>query len=379
MNRRDAFRLMTWMTASPLLADIMDTVDGPVNIHEFEAIAKKKLDPRAYDFIAGGVEDEKTLRANREAYDHVFLVPRVMVDVSKVDTSLELFGQKLDSPILIAPTGGKNLVLKDADETVAEAAAKTNTIMIAATGPEKLIAEGSNITWWTNTIGHPSKSSAQTYARRVVDRGAKAITVTVDNPYQSNRDRNNRNRLDYGDMSAGLPKPGEKREPRMPAKPAMWKVHTPSMTWQEIEWLKTAVKIPIIVKCIMAPEDAELAVQHGADGIVVSNHGGRQLDGVLPTLEALPDVVQAVNGKIPILMDGGIRRGSDIVKALALGAKAVLIGRPPLWGLGAYGQPGVERVLEMLKAECKLSVALAGCPSLSAIHPRLVRRQYRYA
>src|SRR5690606_18067500 len=239
MNRRDAFRLMTWMTASPLLADIMETVDGPVNIHEFEAVAKKKLDPRAYDFIAGGVEDEKTLRANREAYDRVFLVPRVMVDVSNVDTSLELFGQKLDSPILIAPTGGKNLVMKDADEVVAEAAAKTNTLMIAATGPGKLIAEGSKTIWWTNTIGQPSKNVAQTHPRRVVDRGAKAITVTVDNPYQSNRDRNNRNRLDYGDMGAGLPKPGEKREPRMPAKPAMWKVHTPAMTWQEIEWLKT--------------------------------------------------------------------------------------------------------------------------------------------
>ncbi len=150
------------------------------------------------------------------------------------------------------------------------------------------------------------------------------------------------------------------------------------MTWDEIGWIKSAVNIPVVVKCVMAPEDAELVVKNGADGIVVSNHGGRQLDGVLPTLEALPDIIEAVGGKIPVLMDGGIRRGSDMLKALALGARAVLVGRAPLWGLGAYGQPGVERVLEMLKAEFKLSLALAGCKDLSGVNRRLVRRQYKY-
>lgn len=357
----------------------MDTVDGPVNVHEFEAVAKKKLDPRAYDFIAGGVDDEKTLRANLEAYKHTFLVPRIMMDVSKVDTSLELFGQKLDSPLLIAPTGGKNLVIPQADELVAKAAVKTNTIMISASGAESLIQDGAPITWWTNTTGHKTKTQAQTYAKRVVDRGAKAITITADNAYQSNRDRNNRNRLDYGDMGRGLPKPGDPpHPPRLPAKAAMWAPHTPEMTWSEIEWVKAAVNVPVIIKCVMAPEDAELAVKNGADGIVVSNHGGRQLDGVLATLDALPDIVQAVSGKVPVLMDGGIRRGNDMVKALALGANAVLVGRAPLWGLGAYGQPGVERVLEMLKGEFKLSLALAGCKDVASVTPRLVRRQYKY-
>jgi isopentenyl diphosphate isomerase/L-lactate dehydrogenase-like FMN-dependent dehydrogenase len=150
------------------------------------------------------------------------------------------------------------------------------------------------------------------------------------------------------------------------------------MTWEYIGWLKSAVKVPVVLKCVMAPEDAEQAIQNGADGIVVSNHGGRQLDGVLATLDALPDVVQAAGGKVPVLMDGGIRRGSDIVKALALGAKAVLLGRAPLWGLGAYGQPGVERVLWMLKAEYKLSLALAGCKSNAELTPRHVRRRFRY-
>lgn len=390
MNRRDAFRFLTWAAASPLAAQsgegvenaasIPDSLDGPINIHEFEALAKRKLHKLAYDFIAGGVEDEKTLRANREAYDRVFLVPRVMRDVSKVDTTVEILGQKLDSPILIAPTGGKNLVMPQADEVVARAAAAANTIMIGASGAERLISDGTPISWWTNSTGAASKTAAQNYAKRVVDRGAKVITITADNQYQSNRDRNNRNRLDYGMMGSGVPKPGEPAPPpRMPAKPAMWAPHTPQMTWDTIEWVKSAVQIPVVIKCVMAPEDAELAVQRGADAIVVSNHGGRQLDGVLATLDALPEIADAVGGKIPVLMDGGIRRGSDIVKALSLGAKAVLIGRPPLWGLGAFGQPGVERVLTLLKAEFKLSLALAGCKDPSELNRRMVRRQYKFA
>jgi len=159
----------------------------------------------------------------------------------------------------------------------------------------------------------------------------------------------------------------------------MWIPHTPQMTWEIIEWYKSAAKIPVVVKCIMAPEDAELAVQRGADAIIVSNHGGRQLDGVMATLDALPDIVDAVGGKIPVLMDGGIRRGGDILKALSFGAKAVLIGRAPLWGLGAFGQPGVERVLQMLKAEFKLALALAGCKDVTEVNRRLVRRQYKFA
>jgi len=379
VNRRDAFRLLSWAAASPLAAGVMDDVTGPVNVHEFEEVAKRKLHPLAYDFIAGGVEDEKTLRANREAFEHVFLVPRVMTDVSQVDTSLELFGAKMEAPILIAPTGGKNLVLPDADAIVAQAAVREKTVFISGGGAEKLIEEGAPIHWWTNTTGHATKAAAQTFARRAVDRGCQLITVTVDNQYQSNRDRNNRNRFDYGYMGGGLPKPGEPPPPpRLPATPAMWVPHTPQMTWEYIGWVKAAVKVPVVLKCILAPEDAEKAVEHGADGIIVSNHGGRQLDGVLATLDALPDVVQAVGGKVPVLMDGGIRRGSDIVKAIALGAKAVLVGRAPLWGLAAYGQAGVERVLWMLKAEYKLSLALAGCRTNSELTPRHVRRRYRY-
>jgi len=376
MNRRSALSLFaSHVAASPLFSAVDDDLMGPINVHEFEDVARRKLHKFAYDFIAGGVEDERTLNANREAYGHWDLVPRFMVDVSNIDTSLELFGVKLDHPIIIAPTGGKELVMPGADEVVAKAALKSKTLLCSATGAKKLLDEGEPLNWWINGIGQPNRQQAINFAKRTEDGGGKAIVLTVDNAYQSNRDRNNRNRFDYGMMQRGVPKPGEEMKPVNPATPVMWKPHTPNLTWDYIDWVRSATSIPIILKGIVAPEDAEIAVKRGASGIVVSNHGGRQLDGVIGTLDALPDVVQAVGGKVPVLMDGGIRRGSDILKALSLGAKAVLVGRPPLWGLAAAGQPGVERVLWMLAAELKLSMGLAGQPSLSSITKRLVRKR----
>lgn len=383
-SRRDAFRnLLAFAASSPvwsqapeaLLEKVNDgDVMGPVNVHEFETVAKKKLHKLAYDFIAGGVEDELTLRANRAAYQRAVLLPRVMVDTSKIDMSLELCGMKLDSPIIIAPTGGKNLVIQNADELVAGGALAMKTAICSATGVQKYLSEGKPLLWLANTIGSPTKASAATYAKRVKDGGGKGIVLTVDNQYQSNRDRNNRNLFDYGYMQTGIPKEGEKPKPRSPATAAMWQPHTPQMTWNYIEWLKSGANIPVIVKGITNPEDAAMAVSNGADAVVVSNHGGRQMDGVIGTLDALPDCVDAVAGKVPVLMDGGIRRGVDIVKALAFGAKAVLVGRAPLWGLGAFGQPGVERVLWLLQAELKLAMGLAGTPTLASINRKIVKR-----
>ncbi|MBK9169816.1 MAG: alpha-hydroxy-acid oxidizing protein [Bryobacterales bacterium] len=375
MNRRQALGLFAGFVAgSPLWAQD-EGVLGPVNVHEFEEAAKRKLHKLAYDFIAGGVEDELTLRANRQAFERYFLVPRVMTDVSTVDTSIELFGVQMETPIIIAPTGGKSLVFPDAELTVAKAALNAKVVCTSGGGgPEKVIADGQPLVWWSNTIGQKDRESAQGYARRMEDNGARAITITVDNQYQSNRDRNNRNRFDYGYMREGVPGDAERRKPVNPALPAMWQPHTPNLTWQYLDWLRGATKVPLIVKGILAPEDARLAVENGADGIIVSNHGGRQLDGAIASLDALPDIVDAVGGKAPVLMDGGIRRGSDILKALALGARAVLVGRAPLWGLGAFGQAGVERVMWMLGAELKLSLALAGQPGLRTVNRSLVRR-----
>jgi 4-hydroxymandelate oxidase len=376
MTRREAFRkLAAFAAASPLCAQKTEEedVNAPVNIHEFEAVAKRKLDPLAYDFIAGGVEDERTVRANLEAYDRVFLVPRVMVDVSTVDTSIELLGIQLSQPILIAPTGGKELIMPNAEVTVAKAARASHALMCSATGVDRPLLNAPDFHWWTNTIGQATKPAAMAYARRVQDVGSKGIVVTVDNQYQSDRDRNNRNRFDYDYMRTGIPKPGERGKPRSPALAAMWEPHTPNMTWEYIDWLRGACRLPVILKGILSPDDARIAVERGAAAVIVSNHGGRQLDGAIATLDALPGVVDAVGGRIPVLMDGGIRRGSDILKALALGAKAILVGRAPLWGLAAFGQAGIERVLWMLGAELKLDMALAGKPTLAAIDRTLVR------
>lgn len=364
---------MGLVAASSLFAQ-QDDVMGPVNVHEFEEVAKQKLHKLAYDFIAGGVEDEHTLRANREAYSRVAILPRVMVDTSDVSTEIELLGMKLKSPIIIAPTGGKNLVIQNADELVAKGALARETLICSATGVQKLLQDGKPLLWWSNTTGHARKDQAVGFAKRVDDSGGKGIVVTVDNAYQSNRDRNNRNRFDYGYMQTGVPKDAETRKPVNPARAAMWGPHTPSMTWEYINWLKGAANIPVIAKGILHPEDAALAVQNGADAVVVSNHGGRQLDGAMATLDALPDVVDAVGGRVPVLMDGGIRRGGDVLKAMALGARAVLVGRAPLWGLGAFGQPGVERVLQLLTDETRLAMALAGKRRVSEVDRTIVRR-----
>jgi len=365
------------MAASPLAPLLRAAEPGLmdlINVHEFEDFAKVKMHKLAYDFIAGGVEDEQTLRANRAAFERHFLLPRVMVDVTTVDTSATLFGTKMNIPLVIAPTGGKNLVLPNADEVVAQGALATNTPICSAVGVRKILEEGKPLTWWTNTTGQRDKKQTIEYAKRTEDSGGKGIVVTCDNPYQSNRDRNNRNKFDYGYMQSGVPKEGENRPPRNPAKPAMYQPHTPNMTWEYIRWLRGACNLPVVAKGILAPEDAEMAIQNGASAVGVSNHGGRQLDGAIASLDALPDVVSVVKGRVPVFMDGGIRRGIDIVKAIALGADAVLVGRAPLWGLATFGQPGVERVLWMLGAEFKLAMSLAGVTNVAGIKKLKVRR-----
>lgn len=390
IDRRALLRqLVSFVAASPVIAaaqsakdgkttiyppEYSDEIMGPVNLHEFEPIAKSKLHKLAYDFIAGGVDDEVTLRANRESFECLRIVPRVMTDVSEVDTSVTLLGKKLPTPLLLAPTGGKNLVLPGADLICARAAAKVDCIYSVGGAPmDRLEDEGIELTWWRNTIGHATREAAQNFARRCEDDGAGAILLTVDNQYQSNRDRNNRNRFDYGYMSGGVPEDGVKREPRNPAVAAMLLPHTPGMTWEYMGWIRQVSDIPVVVKGVLNPDDAVAAVEHGAAGVVVSNHGARQLGSVVASIDALPDCVQAVGGRVPVLMDGGIRRGTDVLKALALGASAVQIGRPYLWGLAAFGQEGVQRVYELLAAEIKLAVALAGKKDLASIDKAMVR------
>src|SRR5579862_1432793 len=384
-SRRQALqKFAMFAAASPLLAQdpppptIYPPTYGPevmvpVNLHEFEDVARKKIHPFAYDYIAAGSAGEQTMRANRESFTHIQLRRRVGVDTSKIDTSLELLGKKLDFPILLGPGGAKNLVCPDGDRVTAQGAAHTKAVYL--TGPAdwmgKLQASRQAPMWWAASLGHPTKASAEAFARQAEEAGASAISISVDYPYTAPRDRNMRNKFDYAWAQTGIPQDTSGKR-QTPAIPGMIQRYTPSLTWDCMDWLHSATKLPVVLKGICTAEDARLAVERGAQAVIVSNHGGRTLDGLLPTLYALPEVVDAVNGRIPVLMDGGIRRGSDVVKALSLGATAILIGRPYYWGLAAFGQDGVQRVIELLHAEMMVAMGMAGVPNLKSFDRSLV-------
>jgi isopentenyl diphosphate isomerase/L-lactate dehydrogenase-like FMN-dependent dehydrogenase len=351
---------------------------GPANVLDFEAIAKTKLSPWGYEYIATGVEEEVTLRANRAAFDRVWLRRRAMVDVTKIDTSLEILGTKLDFPILLDPTGGKDIDDHDADQNAAEGAFPAKAIYCVAAGPwmAKLHAENRAPVWWSNSVGLGTQQIATNFARRSEDMGCSAIILTMDYEYTPNRDRYIRMHYDWGYHQPGPPQNGVKLEPRRPTADGMLVPATPSMTWDTVNWLRSAAKVPVCIKGILRPDDAEMAIKSGAQAIVVSNHGGRALDGGIATLDALPAVVKQVNGRIPVLMDSGVRRGDDILKALALGAKAVLVGRPYVWGLAAFGKEGLQRVVDILRAELVLAMGLAGVSRLADIDSSLVCRAW---
>ena len=355
--------------AAPLLGQVVGRTDRttfppqhsarvmePVNIHEIAEVAGGNIDYATYEYINSGAEDEYTLRANLEAYRRVWLRRRVMVDVSTIDTSLELLGQPLEFPILLDPTT-KNRIIPQGDRVAAVGASAANALYCVSnplSWMDELYQQNQAPVWWGSTLGHTSRQLAQNWARQNEEAGAAALAVTVDHQYTPNRDRNIRN--GYGEYAAGVLRPT-----------------TPSVTWDYLDWLRSGSSLPLVVKGILNGEDAGQAVEHGAQAIIVSNHGGRALDGAVPTLMALPEVVDAVGGRIPVLLDGGIRRGGDILKALALGATAVLVGRPYVWGLAAFGNVGVQRVVEMLHAELRVSMGLAGMPDLASISRNLVQ------
>jgi isopentenyl diphosphate isomerase/L-lactate dehydrogenase-like FMN-dependent dehydrogenase len=349
-----------------------DEIMRVVNLHEFEEVAKKSLSVPAYDYVAAGAGDELTLGANREAYSHYWIRRKVMIDVSKIDTSLELLGQRLDHPILLGPGGGKNILVANGEALSAQAARQSKALMVGGQVP--MLAEmgkkGTAPIWWGATLGEGSETAAADNAKRFEDAGASAICVTVDYPYTGARDRPSRDRWDpewARTRVYGTP------EDRVGFQAGMIDPYTPNLTWAWMKWVKSATKLPIVIKGILSAEDARLAVEHGAQAVIVSNHGARTLDGTAGTLDVLPEVVAAVNGRIPVLVDGGIRRGGDIIKALALGAKAILIGRPFLWGLAAFGQDGVQRVVELLHGELRIDLGLSGAGTLKALDKSFIR------
>jgi len=345
-----------------------------VNLFDYEELARKRLPAMAYEYIAGGAGDEVTLRDNRTHFDAIRLKPRVLRDVSKLDTSSTLFGQRLEYPILLAPTAYHKVTHPEGEVATARGAGAAQATMCVssfATTSIEDVARAATGPLWFQLYVQPDRGFTKALVQRAEAAGCRALLVTCDTPVIGVRNRETR-------AGFRLP-PGLEREnlkglvgtastvAHMDEATIYSNIFDPALTWEGIEWIRSFSKVPVILKGILSPEDAKLAVQHGAHGILVSNHGARNLDTVPATIDALPAVVEAVAGRIPVLVDGGIRRGTDVVKALAFGAKAVLIGRPYLWGLSVGGADGVQSVLRILRSEFMSAMALCGHTSLRTI------------
>ena len=353
------------------------------NLLELEELARAKVPRPAFDYIAGGADDEVSLRSNREAYGKWALRPRVLVDVSSCDTSATVLGQRVSMPILVAPTAFHGLVHPDGETGTARGAAAAGTIMvvsaIATRTIEEIAAAVAAPRWFQLYVWKDREVTAE-LVKRAARAGYRAICLTVDTPLLGRREKDERNSftLPPGIGIANVRPAGLDGMPESEHGSAFAKyvkeMLDPAVTWRDLAWLRSLTSLPIVVKGIMTMEDAKIAVEHGVEGIVVSNHGGRQLDSTPATLDVLPEIVEAVRGRAEVFMDGGIRRGTDVLKALALGARAVLVGRSPLWGLALGGAEGVHAVLEHLRREFALAMALSGRSSLGQIDRSMVQR-----
>jgi isopentenyl diphosphate isomerase/L-lactate dehydrogenase-like FMN-dependent dehydrogenase len=336
-----------------------------INVVDAERVAAGKLDSGVLGYFAGGAGDEETLRDNVEAWRRWRLRPRVLAGVGEVSTAVELLGGPLSMPLLVAPVAYQRLVDPEGEVGMARAAAEVGTAMclstLATTRPGELSAAGSLGRRWFQLYCLRDEALTQALVDEAIDSGFEAIVVTVDAPPSGNRERDLRTgfRIPEGlGVPAIAAAMGVERSVTIAETFALMK---PALGWADLERLASECGLPVLVKGLLTPEDAELAIQHGAAGVIVSNHGGRQLDRALATGDALPGVVDTVGGRVPVLVDGGVRRGVDIAIALALGADAVLVGRPALWGLAAAGADGARRVLELLREELELALALCGC------------------
>ena len=348
----------------------------PINVADYEALAAEKLEPGPHGYFAGGAGDERTLHANVAAFARYRLRPRVLVDVSEVSTAATVLGTEISMPLIVAPVAFQRLVDPDGEVAMARAAAAAGTIMtlstIATSRPSEIAAECPAAPRWFQLYCFRDRGITRALIDEAVECGFEAIALTVDAPRAGRRERDFRHTFVVPEgihapavaAATGSERPLSVQE--------VFSLIDPGLTWDDVEALASETDLPILLKGIQTAEDAALAVEHGAAGIVVSNHGGRQLDGVAPTLEMLPEVVDAVAGGCEVLMDGGIRRGTDVVTALGLGAKAVLVGRAPLWGLAVGGEEGARTVLELLRAETELALTLLGCTTPAAVGPEHV-------
>lgn len=338
-----------------------------VSLGDFEELARQRLSAMAYAYIAGGAGDEVTMRWNREAFDAIQLLPRVLVDAAKPDTRLSLFGQELSLPLLLAPTAFHRLAHDEGEVATARAAELGRVPFVVSSLSTRRfgdIARATRQPLWFQffTVQKPRRAWVRDVLQEVQSCGCRAIVVTVDAPVTGARNRSERARFElpahfetpyYPDrsgrqQSGGLPISGP-------------------LVWSDLEWLRSETRLPVLAKGIMHPDDARQAAKAGLSGIVVSNHGGRELDTVPASISVLPRIMEAAGSDLPVLLDSGVRRGTDIVKALALGAKAVLIGRPYLYGLACGGAEGAARVLDILRREFEMAMTLLGCRNLSEI------------
>ncbi len=346
---------------------------APVNLSEFEPLARARLSPMAYHYAAGGSGDEITLRRNRECLDAIRLAPRVLRDVRAIDTRLELLGETLDFPILLAPAGFQRLFHPEGEIAAVRGAAEAGAILVASTVATTSIedmARASGARLWFQLYVQSDRGFTRELIRRAEAAGCKALCITVDTPVLGPRDREKRTGfalpegVTLANLTAHTSYTAERHhDPHGIFNPFL----DAGATWETLDWIRSLTRLPIVLKGILAAEDARLAIEHGASAVAVSNHGGRNLDTVPASIEALPAVVEAVADRVPVLIDGGVRRGIDVVKAVALGARAVMIGRPYLWGLAVSGSEGVRRVVEILRLELEAAMALLGTPTLAAI------------
>lgn len=339
--------------------------DSIKNIDNLKSLSLEKLGQDAQNYLNGGADDLTTVMANEAAYKRIKIRARRLVDVSSVSTEIELFGQKMDQPILMSPVGFQQFFHEDGEVGSAKAAKAKGFTMIASSVSNfsfTNIADQSGANLWFQLYPSTDRKVTKILLDRAEAAGCKVLVLTVDTPVVGNRENS-------GTTLMAMIKSGELRMGNFEGiLPEGVSFTDPSMTWAMIDWLKVNCNMKILIKGVVTREDAALCLSRSVDGIIVSNHGGRQLDSGLSTIECLPEIVDEVQGRIPILIDGGIRRGTDIFKALALGATAVCVGRPYCWGLGAMGQPGVELALDILKTELIRDMQLAGTTSLSSIN-----------
>jgi isopentenyl diphosphate isomerase/L-lactate dehydrogenase-like FMN-dependent dehydrogenase len=344
----------------------------PLNVWDYERLAAERLDPGAHGYYAGGAGDELTLRDNVEAFRRWQLRPRMLVDVDVCTTATTVLGHEVSMPLLVAPVAFQRVAHPDGEVGMARATKAAGTVMCVSTMATSTLEEiaATEAPRWFQLYVFRDEGVTRELCSRVADAGFTALVLTVDTPFLGRRERDLRNgfvippEFPVASLGQGGLTPAE-----------TFALVSPSVSWHDIERLASLSGLPVLVKGVLTGEDAALACEHGASGVVVSNHGGRQLDGVSATIDALEEVVAAVDGRIEVLMDGGIRRGTDVVKALALGARAVLAGRAPLWGLVVDGEAGARRVLELLQAEILAALQLVGCTSPAEVTRDRVSRR----